>query len=113
PSTDPTMDPKMLPTRELVSCCLQTDNEAIRSEFVARTSPTIHGVIYRRISRCGTPARELMLDLTNNAYIKLLQGLPKFEWENEARFFGWVKQITLHSVEDYFRHTRPEVPLED
>ncbi|HEY2361440.1 MAG TPA: sigma-70 family RNA polymerase sigma factor [Candidatus Angelobacter sp.] len=114
PSTiDPTMDPKMLPTRELVSTCLQTSDEAIRSEFVARTSPTIRGVIYKRISRCGIPTQELMQDLTNSTYIRLLQALPKFKWEDEARFFGWIKKVTLSTVEDSFRRPAPEIPVED
>src|SRR5438309_9974148 len=113
PSTDPTMDPKALPIRELVSGFLHADNEAIRSEFVARTSPTIRGVIYKRISRCATPAQDLMQDLTHNVYIKLLEGLPDFEWENEARFFGWVKRITLNCVEDYFRKPHPEDPQDE
>jgi RNA polymerase sigma factor (sigma-70 family) len=114
PSTvNPTMDPKTLPTRELVSHCLQTSDEAIRSEFVARTSPTIRGVIYRRISRSGIPSRESMQDLTNSAYIRVLQALPKFKWENEAMFFGWIRKITLSTVEDSFRRPAPEVPAED
>ncbi len=113
PSTVPTMDPKKLPTRELVSYCLQTSNEAIRNEFVARTSPTIRGVIYKRISRCGVPSRESMQDLTNSTYIRLLQALPKFKWENEAMFFGWIRKIALSTVEDSFRRPAPEIPVED
>jgi RNA polymerase sigma factor (sigma-70 family) len=54
-----------------------------------------------------------MQDLTNSTYIRLLQALPKFKWEDEARFFGWIKKVTLSTVEDSFRRPAPEIPVED
>jgi RNA polymerase sigma-70 factor (ECF subfamily) len=102
------MDPKELPTRELLDCCLQTNGDAAWAEFVERIRPTIQGVIYKRLCRRGAPDPGLIQDLTNATFVKLLPALPRFQWQGEGQFFGWVKQTTLSAVGDWVRKLKPE-----
>lgn len=102
-----------MPMRELLDCCLRTRDDAAWSAFVARIRPTIVGVIYKRLCRRGAVDPWLIQDLTNGTFVKLLPALPKFEWQGEGQFFGWVKQTTLSAVGDWIRKLKPQEDEDD
>jgi RNA polymerase sigma-70 factor, ECF subfamily len=107
------MDPRKLSLQELLSCCLDSMDLAAWTELVRRTRPLIAGVInrcvFRRIHR-SNPA--LVDDLVQETYLKLcannFKALRDFDFQSEQRFYGFLKVVASHGVEDYFR--RKNVP---
>jgi RNA polymerase sigma-70 factor (ECF subfamily) len=101
------MDFEQLPIRELMDHCLRTEDQAAWSEFFKRITPTISGVVYNRIARCGRPDRGLAQDLVHDTLLKLLDknkdALRRLEWRHEDAIYGYVKVIASRVVADHFR----------
>jgi RNA polymerase sigma-70 factor (ECF subfamily) len=113
---DPDMDRKAMPIQELLEHYLRTDDEAASKELVERIRPTIQGVAYKSLRRHPInygSIQELVRDLTNETFVKLWPALPRFEWQGEGQFFGWVKKITINVVEDWRRKQKCEDPEEE
>jgi RNA polymerase sigma factor (sigma-70 family) len=102
-----TMDFRDFSIRELLDCCLRTEEQAAWSEFFKRIVPTISGVVFNRMSRCGQPDRGLVQDLVQDTLVKLLDknkdALRRLEWRHEDAIYSYVKVIASRVVADHFR----------
>jgi RNA polymerase sigma-70 factor (ECF subfamily) len=104
------MDPRKLSVQELVSYCLDSQDEAAWTEFVRRFQPLIAGVVVKcvlpRRSRKPAPIDDLVQDtfvkLCDNNY----KALRNFSFKDDHGFFGFLKVVASHVVEDYFRGSK-------
>src|SRR6185437_5436325 len=105
------MDPRKLSVQELVSFCLDSQDEAAWTEFVRRFQPLIAGVINRCVCRVG-PNQALVDDLVQETYLKLCANdykpLRDFNFRDEHGFFGFLKVVASRVVEDHFRGSRSQ-----
>ena len=101
------MDPRKLSTQELVSYCLDSQDEAGWTEFVRRFQPHIARVVYKCVSRRKRPKPDLVDDLVQETFLKLcannFKALRNFEFQHDNAFFGFLKKVAANVVEDYFR----------
>lgn len=106
------MDPRKLSAQELVSFCLDSQDEAGWTEFVRRFQPLIAGVIHRCVFRRVGPNQSLVDDLVQDTYLKLcannFKPLRDFDFQDEHGFFGFLKVVASHVVEDHFRGSRSQ-----
>jgi RNA polymerase sigma-70 factor, ECF subfamily len=105
------MDPQELSPQELVQFCLESQDEAMWTEFVCRFQPLIAGVIARRVYRhTGRHSnRALVDDLVQDTYLKLcgndFKALREFHFQHENALYGFLKVVAGHVAEDYFRRS--------
>ena len=103
--------------RELLEYCLETDDPEAWNEFVHRIEPTIAGVIFNTLRRFGQPQPDLVQDLVQQIHIKLFANerkvLRDFRWPHDDAIYGFMKVVARRMVIDYFRKTKPDVPLEE
>jgi RNA polymerase sigma-70 factor (ECF subfamily) len=101
------MDPKKLSAQELLQLCLDSQDEALWTEFVRRFQPLIAGVVTKRVVRRGRSNPTLVGDLVQDTYLKLcknnFKALRDFDFRHENAFFGFLKVVASNVVEDYFR----------
>jgi RNA polymerase sigma factor (sigma-70 family) len=97
-----------LSIQQLLELCLsEKSTEAAWCEFVRRTQPVIVGTIYKGL--CGRlPVREeLIEDLTQDTYAKLLKNdcayLRSFVPRYENALYPYLKVATANTAEDYYR----------
>lgn len=106
------MDPRKLSAQELVSFCLGSQDEAGWTEFVRRFQPLIAGVINRCVFRRVGSNQTLVDDLVQDTYLKLCANnykpLRDFDFQDDHGFFGFLKVVASHVVEDYFRGSRSQ-----
>lgn len=101
------MDPLKLSAKELVQLCLDSQDEAVWTEFVRRFQPLIAGVVNKCVFRRVGPNPALVDDLVQDTYLKLcannFKALRDFEFHHENALFGFLKVIAANVVEDYYR----------
>jgi RNA polymerase sigma-70 factor, ECF subfamily len=101
------MDPRKLSVKELVSFCLNSQDEAAWNEFVRRFQPLIAGVVTKCVFRRKHPKPDLIDDLIQDTFLKLcsnnFKALRNFSFKDDHGFFGFLKVIVKNLVEDYFR----------
>jgi RNA polymerase sigma-70 factor (ECF subfamily) len=101
------MDPRKLSVQELVSYCLDSQDEAAWTEFVRRFQPLIAGVVTKCVFRRKNPKTDLIDDLVQETFKKLIvsnyKALRKFDFQHDNAFFGFLKVVAANVVEDYFR----------
>ncbi|HSK44854.1 MAG TPA: sigma-70 family RNA polymerase sigma factor [Candidatus Binatia bacterium] len=101
------MDPRKLSVQELVSYCLDLQDEAGWTEFVRRFQPLIAGVVHKSVCRRIGPNQALVDDLVQETYTKLIannfKALRDFNFQHDNAFFGFLKVIASHVAEDHFR----------
>jgi len=101
---------------------MQTDSQLIRKikrkqdrdaadELVGRYYRDIYAFAYRQ-----TGERELAMDLTQEIFIAILQGLDSFN-EKKAQFRTWAYRVAANRITDYYRsrahrHRLMELPLD-
>ena len=106
------MDPRKLSIKELVQLCLDSQDEALWTEFVRRFQPLIAGVVYNCVLRRIGPSPALVDDLVQDTYLKLctsnFKALRDFEFQHENAFFGFLKVVAANVVEDYYRGSRSQ-----
>ncbi len=104
------MDPLKLSAQQLVQLCLDSQDEAVWTEFVRRFQPLIAGVVNKCVLRRVGPNPALVDDLVQDTYLKLcannFKALRNFEFQHENAFFGFLKVIAANAVEDYYRGFR-------
>src|SRR4051812_24090649 len=74
-------------------------------ELYVRYSRMVHGILLARVP--PGEAEDLVQDVFMSA-MRQLRGL-----RTAGAFRGWLAAIARHRAIDYFRSTRPRVPLED
>jgi RNA polymerase sigma-70 factor (ECF subfamily) len=84
-------------------------DEAAIGQLYRQYAPGIYGYI---ASRVGDPA--LAEDLTSEAFLCALEGLPRFEYRGIS-ISAWLYRIAHDRMVDHFRRQarRPTVPLDD
>lgn len=101
------MDPRKLSVKELVSYCLDSQDQDGWTEFVRRFQPLIAGVVTKCVFRRKRPKPDLIDDLVQETFLKLfannLKALRNFSFKDDHGFFGFLKVVASHVVEDYFR----------
>ena len=106
------MDPRKLSVKELVQLCLDSQDEAVWTEFVRRFQPLIAGVVNRCVLRKGRSNPTLVDDLVQDTYLKLcannFKALRNFEFHHDNALFGFLKVIATNVVEDYYRRIKNE-----
>lgn len=87
----------------------QEGDEMAVSQLYRQYAPRIYGYI---ASRVGDPA--LADDLTSEAFLCALEGLPQFEYRGIS-ISAWLYRIAHDRMADHFRRQarRPTLPLED
>jgi RNA polymerase sigma-70 factor (ECF subfamily) len=93
---------------ELIEACGSGDSSA-RSELVSRFHPAICGIIAKLVLRCGSAKMDLIQELTQDTYLRLLRDdakiLRSLRFRHE-RGLTCLVQSVAHSVAcDYFRET--------
>src|SRR5260221_3887112 len=103
------MDPRKLSAQELVSYCLDSQDQAAWTEFVRRFQPLIAGVVTKCLFKRKRPKPDLIDDLVQETYLKLcandFKALRNFTFRHDNAFFGFLKVVAANVVEDYFRGT--------
>ena len=106
------MDPRKLSAKELVQLCLDSQDEALWTEFVRRFQPLIAGVVNKCVLRRGRSNPTLVDDLVQDTYLKLcannFKALRNFEFHHDNALFGFLKVIAANVVEDYYRGFRSQ-----
>ena len=101
------MDPRKLSLQELVSYCLDSQDEAGWAEFVRRFQPHIARVVYKCVRRRIAPNLALVDDLVQETFLKLCannyKALREFSFRDDHGFFGFLKVVASRVVEDHFR----------
>jgi RNA polymerase sigma-70 factor (ECF subfamily) len=94
---------------QLIAACTSESSEQAWTEFVRRSHPLIARVITSAVHRFGNVSHTLTLvdDLTQDVYLKLcahnFRALRSVEILQENSFFGFLKVVATHTVQDYFR----------
>ena len=101
------MDPRKLSVKELVSYCLDSQDQDGWNEFVRRFQPLIAGVVTKCVFKRKRPKPDLIDDLIQETFLKLcannFKALRNFSFKDDHGFFGFLKVVASHVVEDYFR----------
>src|SRR6267142_5675268 len=101
------MDPRKLSLQELLSYCLDSQDPDGWTELVRRTRPLIAGVatkcVLRRRSRKPAPIDDLIQETYKKLCANNFKALRDFNFQSEQRFYGFLKVVASHLVEDYFR----------
>lgn len=101
------MDPRKLSVKELVSYCLDSQDQDSWNEFVCRFQPLIAGVVTKCAFRSKRPQPDLIDDLVQETFVKIfannLKALRNFSFKDDHGFFGFLKVVASRVVEDYFR----------
>jgi len=100
------MDPRKLSLQELLSYCLETQDQDAWTELVRRTQPLIAGVVTKCVMRRSRKPAPID-DLVQETFLKLcgnnFKALHGFDFMHENAFFGFLKVVAANVVEDYFR----------
>lgn len=86
--------------RELVYLAL-TNTDAFRTLY-RRYISRVYGYIASRVD--GVQDAE---DLTAETFVKVLKGLPQFEYRGEGSFAAWLFRIALNQVTAFHRRSPP------
>jgi RNA polymerase sigma-70 factor (ECF subfamily) len=101
------MDPRKLSVKELVSHCLDSQDEIGWTEFVRRFQPLIAGVVTKCVFKRKHPKPDLIDELVQETFLKLLtnnlKALRSFDFRHENAFYGFLKVVASRVVEDHFR----------
>jgi len=101
------MDPRKLSVKELVSYCLDSQDQDAWNEFVRRFQPLIAGVVTKCVFKRKRPKPDLIDDVVQATFLKLcannFKALRNFSFKDDHGFFGFLKVVASHAVEDYFR----------
>jgi len=101
------MDPRKLSVKELVSYCLDSQNQDGWNEFVRRFQPLIAGVVTKCVLRRGSHKPAPVDDLAQESFLKLCannyKALREFDFQHDNAFFGFLKVVAANVVEDHFR----------
>jgi RNA polymerase sigma-70 factor, ECF subfamily len=93
----------MLPSedlRELIGRAKTRDPGAI-SELYDRYAGVLLRYMYVRVTE-----HELAQDLTQEVFIKVINGIERFEFRDEKSFLGWLYTIAANVLHSYQRRRR-------
>jgi RNA polymerase sigma-70 factor, ECF subfamily len=92
---------------QLIAVGISESSEEAWGEFVRRSQPLIKAVITKAVRRFGNVSHTLVDDLTQDVYLKLcsdnFRALRNVEILQESAFWGFLKIMATHTVQDYRR----------
>ena len=86
--------------RQLITSAREGD-EAAHAELVARYRPRVFDLVYRLVGN-----RELAEDLTQETFVKLLDGLDGYQ--SDRKLAPWLLTIGNNTAVQYLRRERPD-----
>ena len=96
-----------LPLDQLLRLCIQSNQDALWTEFVCRSQPMIAAVVMKALRRWIRPNPSLVDDLVQETYLKLcvnnFKALRQFVCRHENALFGFLKIVASNAVQDHFR----------
>jgi RNA polymerase sigma-70 factor (ECF subfamily) len=97
--------------RELLKACVETMTAEAWQEFVRRFEPIIAGGIARIARSYGHISPDLVLDLTQEVYLKLCKDefrlLKNLKITYDRALFSYLKLVAMSVTHDHFRKNRP------
>ncbi|MCC6805949.1 MAG: sigma-70 family RNA polymerase sigma factor [Deltaproteobacteria bacterium] len=95
--------------QELIARAKAGERDA-QQEVLAHYWPLIRIAVRGRKARVGKALgrREETDDIEQTAAIKILEELPKHEWQGSTAFAAWVKKLASLEVIDRYRHHHAE-----
>ena len=94
---------------ELLKECLQSECNALWTEFVRRSQPVITAVVIKTMRRWLKPRPDLVDDQVQETYLKLcgnnFRALRQFVPQHANALLGFLKVVASNTVQDYFRGT--------
>src|SRR2546423_1325996 len=91
---------------QLVAACLENTGEAWR-EFVRRYHRLVGSVLVRTVRQYGDASPDLIEELINEVYVKLLSNnnrlLKEIRSVHENSVLGYLKAVAAGIAHDYFR----------
>lgn len=104
------MDYSSSSPQELVSACLNRQDDAAWEEFVRRFHPLIASVVLRVCRQWGEASRECADDIIQEIYLKLcdnrLQVLRNFRSTDPDSIYSFVKVFAANHSHDQFKASR-------
>jgi RNA polymerase sigma-70 factor (ECF subfamily) len=99
PATPADAQPSLPPDSELVARARNADQRAL-SDLLTRYQHRLFGVCLRML---GTSQRDRQTaaDLTQDALVKIIQGLPQFD--SQSQFSTWAIRVTMNVVLSHLR----------
>jgi RNA polymerase sigma-70 factor, ECF subfamily len=67
--------------------------------------------IYSLLWRMVGPEREVVQDLTQETFLRVLRALARFEYDGRARLITWILTIATRLALDHIRSSRPRTDL--
>jgi RNA polymerase sigma-70 factor, ECF subfamily len=67
--------------------------------------------IYSLLWRMVGPEREVVQDLTQETFLRVLRALTRFEYDGRARLVTWILTIATRLALDHIRSSRPRADL--
>lgn len=86
--------------RDLIQRAKTRDSNAI-SELYARYAGAVLRFLYGRVAE-----RELAQDLTQEVFIKIINGIERFEYRDEKSFLAWLYTIATNVLNSHQRRRR-------
>jgi RNA polymerase sigma-70 factor (ECF subfamily) len=101
------MDKGDLEISELVARAQAGDADSVGQLF-ERLSDRIY-----RFFALRTADSETAEDLTQTVFLEMIQALPRYKVQRDAKFTTWLFQIARFRLIDHYRKQRPQVALDD
>jgi RNA polymerase sigma-70 factor (ECF subfamily) len=76
---------------------------AAQTALVQRYERPVFSLLWRMIG----PQRAVVEDLTQETFLRVLRGLPGFEYDGRARPITWILAIATRIALDHLRNSRP------
>lgn len=80
----------------------RTGDQAAQTALVERYQRPVFALLWRMIG----PHREMVEDLTQETFLRVLRALPGFTYEGRARPITWILSIATRLALDHLRNTR-------
>lgn len=87
----------MMNEQELIKRCIKGDGRALAT-FYDNYAPLLLGACLRYVT-----IRSDAEDLLQEAFIKILQNLPRFEYRGEGALLAWMKRIIVNLALNFLR----------
>jgi RNA polymerase sigma-70 factor (ECF subfamily) len=91
--------------KQLLRKIKRQQNKAAADELVTRYYSEIYAFVYKQ-----TGEKELAMDLTQEIFIRMLQGIYSFD-ENKAQFRTWLYRIASNRITDYYRSNAHRIEI--
>lgn len=103
--------------RELLAACMETMAAEAWEEFVRRFEPIIAGSVARIAKQFRRYSSDLILDLTQEVYLKLCRDgfklLRDLRLTYDKGLFSYLKLVAMSVTHDHFRKNQPDINADE